>query len=66
MQLTAPDATERGWAAACISNLIMSSDANLKLFLSKGVVGKLINLLSDNTREVVEEALGTLRYVKRK
>jgi len=39
----------------------MSNDANLKLLLSKGVVGGLIKLLSDGTREVVEEALGTLR-----
>ncbi|KAI9364803.1 armadillo-type protein [Pilaira anomala] len=60
-KLTSPDATERGWAAACVSNLIMGSDANLKLLLSKGVVGSLINLLGDDTREVVEEALGTLR-----
>jgi hypothetical protein len=59
--LASPDATERGWAAACISNLIMSSDANLKLLLSKGVVGSLIKLLTDDTREVAEEALGTLR-----
>lgn len=60
-KLNSPDSTERGWAAACISNLIMASDANLKLLLSKGVVGSLIKLLSDDTREVVEEALGTLR-----
>ncbi|CAO3613695.1 unnamed protein product [Mucor fragilis] len=60
-KLSSPDATERGWAAACISNLVLSNDANLKLLLSKGVVGGLIKLLSDDTREVVEEALGTLR-----
>ncbi|KAI8094205.1 armadillo-type protein [Thamnidium elegans] len=60
-KLTSLDATERGWAAACVSNLIMGSDENLKLLLSKGVVGSLIKLLSDETREVVEEALGTLR-----
>jgi hypothetical protein len=39
----------------------MSSDANLKLLLSKGIVSSLIKLLNDETREVVEEALGTLR-----
>lgn len=39
----------------------MGSDENLKLLLSKGVVGSLIKLLGDETREVVEEALGTLR-----
>ncbi|GAA5801878.1 hypothetical protein HPULCUR_007335 [Helicostylum pulchrum] len=60
-KLASLDATERGWAAACVSNLIMGSDENLKLLLSKGVVGSLIKLLSDETREVVEEALGTLR-----
>ncbi|KAG1051768.1 hypothetical protein G6F43_006048 [Rhizopus delemar] len=60
-KFTSPDAAERAWAAASISNLILSNDTYLKLFLSKGVVGSLINLLSDEKREVVEEALGTLR-----
>ncbi|KAG1468335.1 hypothetical protein G6F56_003891 [Rhizopus delemar] len=60
-KLSSPDATERGWAAASISNLILSKDVNLKLVLSNGVVGSLIKLLSDEKREVVEEALGTLR-----
>ncbi|KAI7904755.1 armadillo-type protein [Cokeromyces recurvatus] len=60
-KLSSIDSTERGWAAACVSNLVMSNPANLKLLLSKGVVGQLIKLLSDETREVVEEALGTLR-----
>ncbi|KAI8644157.1 armadillo-type protein [Parasitella parasitica] len=60
-KLSSPDATERGWAASSVSNLIMSNRQNLNLLLSKGVVGGLIRLLSDTTREVVEEALGTLR-----
>ncbi|KAI8090914.1 armadillo-type protein [Gilbertella persicaria] len=60
-KLSSLDPTERGWAASSISNLVLSSPANLKLLLSKGVVGNLIKLLSDDTREVVEEALGTLR-----
>ncbi|KAI9247342.1 armadillo-type protein [Sporodiniella umbellata] len=60
-KLSSPDATERGWAAASISNLVLSSNANLKLVLSNGGVGGLIKLLSDEKREVIEEALGTLR-----
>ncbi|ORE09803.1 ARM repeat-containing protein [Rhizopus microsporus var. microsporus] len=60
-KLSSPDATERAWAAASISNLIVSSSTNLKLLLSKGAVVGLIKLLSDEKREVVEEALGTLR-----
>ncbi|KAI7895572.1 armadillo-type protein [Mucor mucedo] len=60
-KLSSPDATERGWAAACVSNLILANHDNLKLLLPKGVVGLLIKLLSDDVHEVVEEALGTLR-----
>ena len=62
-QLSSPDATERAWASASISNLIVSSSTNLRLLLSKGAVAGLIKLLSDEKREVVEEALGTLRQI---
>ncbi|KAI8372651.1 armadillo-type protein [Choanephora cucurbitarum] len=60
-KLSSLDATERGWAASSISHLVLSSPNNLKLLLSRGVVGSLIQLLNDQSREVVEEALGTLR-----
>ncbi|KAI9473535.1 MAG: armadillo-type protein [Benjaminiella poitrasii] len=62
-KLSSLNSTERGWAAACVSNFATSNPANLKLLLSKGIVGRLIQLLSDDTREVVEEALGALRNI---
>ncbi|KAI8975665.1 armadillo-type protein [Mycotypha africana] len=62
-KLSSQDATERAWSAACISNLVLSNTANLKLLLSKGIVAQLIKLLGDDSREVVEESLGTLRNI---
>ncbi|KAI8987049.1 armadillo-type protein [Pilobolus umbonatus] len=60
-KLTSDDPTNRIWAAACISNLILSNAATRKLMLSKGVVPLLINCLEDSVPEVREESLGTLR-----
>ncbi|KAF7721012.1 hypothetical protein EC973_005562 [Apophysomyces ossiformis] len=60
-KLSSPDSTERAWSAACISNLIMAGSATRKLLLSKGIIPTLIERLTDNQQEVVEEALGTLR-----
>ncbi|KAI9312969.1 armadillo-type protein [Dichotomocladium elegans] len=60
-KLSSPDATERAWAAACISNLIMAGQAVRKLLLSKGVIPLLLERLTDSNQEVMEESLGALR-----
>jgi hypothetical protein len=57
-------AADRSWAASCISNLIMSNESTRHLLLSKRIVVLLIERLTDDNQEVVEEVLGTLRYVE--
>ncbi|KAI8065835.1 armadillo-type protein [Gongronella butleri] len=60
-KLTSADPSERSWAAACISNLVMSSEATRKLILGKRIVPMLLERLTDDKQEVIEECLGTLR-----
>ncbi|KAI9301750.1 armadillo-type protein [Cunninghamella echinulata] len=60
-QLSSVKPEERAWAAACISNLLMSNEATRDLLLGNRIVVKLIERLTDDSREVVEEVLGTLR-----
>ncbi|KAI7877836.1 ARM repeat-containing protein [Lichtheimia hyalospora FSU 10163] len=60
-KLTSPDAGERAWAAACVSNLIMAGASVRKLLLSKGVIPLLLERLTDGQQEVLEESLGALR-----
>ncbi|KAI7856788.1 armadillo-type protein [Circinella umbellata] len=60
-KLSSPDATERAWAAACISNLVMAGPSVRKLLLSKGTVPLLLERLSDSQYEVLEESMGALR-----
>ncbi|KAI8380805.1 armadillo-type protein [Blakeslea trispora] len=60
-RLSCDNPTERAWAAACISNLILSNAQTRKLLLTKGIVPILIQRLSDSHQEVRDESLGTLR-----
>ncbi|ORZ14795.1 armadillo-type protein [Absidia repens] len=60
-KLTSPTPADRAWAASCISNLIMSNESTRHLLLSKRIVVLLIERLTDDNQEVVEEVLGTLR-----
>ncbi|KAI9266494.1 armadillo-type protein [Phascolomyces articulosus] len=60
-KLSSPDATDRAWAAACVSNLVMAGPSVRKLLLSKGTVPLLLERLSDNQYEVLEESMGALR-----
>ncbi|CEG78122.1 hypothetical protein RMATCC62417_12775 [Rhizopus microsporus] len=60
-KLTCDDATERAWAAACVSNLVISDASTRKVLLSKGIVPLLIERLGDDQQEVRDEALGALR-----
>ncbi|KAG2225776.1 hypothetical protein INT45_011444 [Circinella minor] len=60
-KLSSPDATERAWAAACVSNLVMAGPSVRKLLLSKGTVPLLLERLSDSQYEVLEESMGALR-----
>ncbi|KAI8138967.1 armadillo-type protein [Fennellomyces sp. T-0311] len=60
-KLSNPDANERAWAAACVSNLVMAGPSVRKLMLSKGTVPLLLALLSDEQYEVLEESMGALR-----
>ncbi|ORX43716.1 ARM repeat-containing protein [Hesseltinella vesiculosa] len=60
-KLSSADAGERSWAAACISNLVMSGESTRKLVLSKRIVPVLLERLTDDNQEVIEECLGTLR-----
>ncbi|KAI9488024.1 armadillo-type protein [Zychaea mexicana] len=62
-KLSAPDATERAWAAACVSNLVMAGTSVRKLLLSKGTIPLLLERLSDDQYEVLEESMGALRLV---
>ncbi|KAI7868433.1 armadillo-type protein [Spinellus fusiger] len=56
-KLSSPDPAERAWSAACISNLVMAGATTRKLLLSKGIVPTLIQRLTDNQQDVVEESL---------
>ncbi|CAO3598218.1 unnamed protein product [Absidia cylindrospora] len=60
-KLTAPTPADCAWAASCISNLIMSNESTRQLLLSKRIVTLLIERLTNDNQEVVEEVLGTLR-----
>lgn len=60
-QLSSPDPSDRAWAAACVSNLIMAGSSVRKLLLSKGVIPLLLERLNDMQYEVLEESLGALR-----
>ncbi|KAG0748612.1 hypothetical protein G6F23_001752 [Rhizopus arrhizus] len=60
-KLACDDATERAWAAACVSNLVISNVSTRKVLLSKGVVPLLIEKLGDSQQEVRDESLGALR-----
>ncbi|CEP07957.1 hypothetical protein [Parasitella parasitica] len=62
-RLSSEDPTERAWAAACISNLILANAATRKLLLSKGIVSTLIQRLADPQQEVRDESLGALRNI---
>ena len=52
-KLASQDDTDRAWSASTISALISNDPATRRLFLGKGVVEKLINLLSDNNGNVL-------------
>ncbi|KAI8336346.1 armadillo-type protein [Chlamydoabsidia padenii] len=60
-KLNSPTPADRAWAASCISNLIMSNESTRQLLLSKRIVVSLIERLTDDNQEVIEEVLGTLR-----
>ncbi|EJU02575.1 ARM repeat-containing protein [Dacryopinax primogenitus] len=60
-KLSAPDAGDRTWACAAISNLISNDPGTRRLLQGKNVVGQLITRLSDSAEEVVVEASGALR-----
>ncbi|KAI9480385.1 MAG: armadillo-type protein [Benjaminiella poitrasii] len=60
-KLSSEDGGERAWAAACVSNLILSNASTRKLLLTKGVVPLLIERLGDQQQEVRDESLGALR-----
>ncbi|KAI7904918.1 armadillo-type protein [Cokeromyces recurvatus] len=60
-RLSSDNGGERAWAAACISNLILSNASTRKLLLTKGIVPILIERLSDPQQEVRDESLGALR-----
>ncbi|KAI8326715.1 armadillo-type protein [Choanephora cucurbitarum] len=60
-RLSCDNPTERAWAAACISNLILSNAQTRKILLTKGIVPRLIERLGDSHQEVRDESLGTLR-----
>ncbi|CAO3653544.1 unnamed protein product [Mucor hiemalis] len=62
-RLSSENPTERAWAAACVSTLILSNAATRKILLSKGVVPLLIQRLSDEQQEVRDESLGALRNI---
>ncbi|KAI8085753.1 armadillo-type protein [Gilbertella persicaria] len=60
-RLSCDNPTERAWAAACISNLVISNAQTRKILLTKGIVPTLIQRLGDNQQEVRDESLGALR-----
>lgn len=60
-QLSAPDAADRVWACAAVSNLIQNDPSTRRLLQGKNIVGALITRLTDSTEDVVVEAAGALR-----
>jgi hypothetical protein len=62
-QLAAPDAEDRVWACAAITNLIQNDPATRRLLQGKNIVGALIARLTDSVEDVVVESCGALRYV---
>ncbi|KAI8083106.1 armadillo-type protein [Halteromyces radiatus] len=60
-KLNAPNAADRAWSASCISNLVMANESTRKLLLTNRIVVSLIERLTDDNQEVIEEVLGTLR-----
>ncbi|KAJ2778639.1 hypothetical protein H4R18_004483 [Coemansia javaensis] len=60
-KLGASDANDRVWAAASASNLLMSGDAGVRrMLLAHGVVGALVERLSDSVPDAVVQASGAL------
>jgi hypothetical protein len=59
--MEAPDAVDRKWACAAVSNLIQNDPSTRRLLQGKNIVGVLITRLSDTEEEVVVEASGALR-----
>jgi Na+(H+)/acetate symporter ActP len=64
MQLSAPDAADRVWACAAVSNLIQNDPSTRRLLQGKNIVGALVQRLTDSTEDVVVEAAGALRSVR--
>lgn len=64
LQLSAPDAADRVWACAAVSNLIQNDPSTRRLLQGKNIVGALITRLTDSTEDVVVEAAGALRLVR--
>ncbi|KAF8910080.1 armadillo-type protein [Gymnopilus junonius] len=60
-KMEGPDAAERKWACAAVSNLIQNDPSTRRLLQGKNVVGALITRLTDTEEEVVVEAAGALR-----
>ncbi|KAI9598932.1 armadillo-type protein [Syncephalis fuscata] len=60
-KISAVDASERAWACACVSNLVGQDHRTRKLLLSRGLVDKLVERLTDSKLAVSVEAVGTLR-----
>ncbi|CED85341.1 Armadillo-type fold [Phaffia rhodozyma] len=60
-KLSAPEASDRVWACAAVTNLIQNDPGTRRLFQGKNVVGELITRLTDSVEDVVVEAAGALR-----
>ncbi|ORY01225.1 ARM repeat-containing protein [Basidiobolus meristosporus CBS 931.73] len=60
-KLSAPEASDRAWAAAGVSNLLLSDPKTRRLLMSKNLVGLLIDRLTDDNIDVLVEAAGALR-----
>ncbi|KIK70596.1 hypothetical protein GYMLUDRAFT_65816 [Collybiopsis luxurians FD-317 M1] len=60
-KMESPDASDRKWACAAVSNLIQNDPSTRRLLQGKNIVGALIARLTDSEDEVVVEAMGTLR-----
>jgi hypothetical protein len=60
-KLSSIDASERAWACACASNLVRQDHRTRKLLLSHGLVGNLVERLTDTELAVSTEAAGALR-----
>lgn len=55
------NASERVWACAATTNLIANDPSTRRLLQSKGVITLLIERLSDNEPDVINESTGSLR-----